>query len=232
MELLLGIAGIAVLAALRLPTLGHAKEKACRGSYLSNTGRMGVTVQVHAEDKRDSAAVNNPGGTGLRNVDTHTANAMTNGTCADTTPGVASYEDADALDLAEGHMAGGASASPWSVLRSQRPQTRLEASCTRTGRPPGRLGPKRVSRLARERESRTAGMHALEESDYAIVPTKLLNNEGRPSAEAVEGRAWPKENTARSHTFPTQSGGRRVPGVGRCAAGKSAANISGKSPMR
>jgi hypothetical protein len=48
-------------------------------------------------------------------------------------------QDADAVDLAEGNMTGGASASRRSVLRSHRPQTRLEASCTRTGRPLGRL---------------------------------------------------------------------------------------------
>src|SRR5450759_4219056 len=47
-------------------------------------------------------------------------------------------QDADAVDLAEGNMTEGASASRRSVLRSHRPQTRLEASCTRTGRPPGR----------------------------------------------------------------------------------------------
>lgn len=53
-------------------------------------------------------------------------------------------QDADALDLAEGNMTGGAGASLRSALRSHRPQTRLEASCKRTGRPPGRLGPNRV----------------------------------------------------------------------------------------
>jgi hypothetical protein len=62
-------------------------------------------------------------------------------------------------------------------------------------------------------------MHVLEESDHAIVPMKRLNKEGQPSTEAVEGRAWPKENIARSDTFPTQSGRMRVPQVGRCAAG-------------
>jgi hypothetical protein len=63
-------------------------------------------------------------------------------------------------------------------------------------------------------------MHIPEESDHAKVPMKLLNKEGKPSAEVVERRAWPKENIARSNTFPTQSGRRRVPGVGRCAAGR------------
>ena len=35
----------------------------------------------------------------------------------------------------------------------------------------------------------------------------------------IEGTAWPRENIARSNTFLTQSGRRRVPGVARCAAG-------------
>ena len=42
---------------------------------------------------------------------------------------------------AEGNMPRGDSASPWTVLRNLRPQTRLETSCTRTGRPRGHLTP-------------------------------------------------------------------------------------------
>jgi len=61
-------------------------------------------------------------------------------------------QDADALDLSEGNMTGGASASLRSVLRSHRPQTRPEASCTRTGRPLGRLGPNRVETGPRRRK--------------------------------------------------------------------------------
>src|ERR1039457_7022365 len=38
------------------------------------------------------------------------------------------------LRSAEGNMGGGDIASPSSVLRSHRPQARLETSCTRTGR--------------------------------------------------------------------------------------------------
>ena len=50
-------------------------------------------------------------------------------------------QDADAFDLAEGNTSGGDIASLCLVLRSRRPQTRLEASCTRTGRPRRRLLP-------------------------------------------------------------------------------------------
>jgi hypothetical protein len=128
-------------------------------------------------------------------------------------------QDADAVDLAEGNMTEGASASRRSVLRSHRPQTRPEASCTRTGRPPGRVSAPTGSRPVREGESRAADMYVLEESDHAVLPMKPPNKKGQPLAEAGEGRAWPKENIARSNTFPTQSGRTRVPGVGRCAAG-------------
>jgi hypothetical protein len=117
-------------------------------------------------------------------------------------------------------MTGGASASPGSVLRSRGPRTRLETSCTRTGDLQGVSAPS-GSRLVREGGSRTVGMYAPEESDHATVPMKLLNKEGQPSVKAVEGRAWPKGDTARSHRFPTQSGRTRAPGVGRCAAGSS-----------
>src|SRR6266403_1865321 len=44
-------------------------------------------------------------------------------------------QDADVIGLAEGNMIVSDSASPRTVLRSRRPQTRLETSCTRTGRP-------------------------------------------------------------------------------------------------
>src|SRR6516225_8395791 len=67
-------------------------------------------------------------------------------------------------------------------------------------------------------QSRNAGMHASEESDHAILPMNQPNNEGQPSAEVGEGRAWTKENIVRSDTFPTQCGSSRVPRIARCAA--------------
>jgi hypothetical protein len=42
---------------------------------------------------------------------------------------------------------------------------------------------------------------------------KLPNKEAFASAEAVEGRAWTKENVTELYTSPTQSGKTRVPGV-------------------
>ena len=47
-------------------------------------------------------------------------------------------------------------------------------------------------------------MDADEKSDKAIVPKKQPNNEGLPSAEAVEGRALPKGNTGQTTVVRTQ----------------------------
>src|SRR5258705_2825196 len=67
-------------------------------------------------------------------------------------------QDADAFDSAEGKMNRGASASSGSVLRSRRPQTRLEASCTRTGRPRRRLLLKVAGRRVKAQAVRPACM--------------------------------------------------------------------------
>jgi RNA-directed DNA polymerase len=56
-------------------------------------------------------------------------------------------------------------------------------------------------------------MHALEKSECAVVLVKQPNKEGRPSAEAVEGRAQTKENIVPSHMHPTQSGKRVSQGL-------------------
>jgi RNA-directed DNA polymerase len=62
-------------------------------------------------------------------------------------------------------------------------------------------------------QSRNAGMHALEESDHAILPMNQPNNEESSSAEVGEGRAWAKENIVQSNTSPTQSGKRVSQGL-------------------
>jgi len=56
--------------------------------------------------------------------------------------------------------------------------------------------------------------HALEESDWAVVPMKRLNKEATASAEAVEERAQTKENVAEPGTSPTQRGERVSQGLG------------------
>lgn len=48
-------------------------------------------------------------------------------------------------------------------------------------------------------------MYTDEKSDKAILPKKQPNNEGDPSAEAVEGRALPKGNTGQTTVVRTQS---------------------------
>src|SRR5260370_36800204 len=63
--------------------------------------------------------------------------------------------------------------------------------------------------------NRTAGTHALEKSDCAVIPVKQPNKEGQPSEEAVEGRAQTKENIVPSHMHPTQSGKRMSQGPDR-----------------
>src|SRR5258708_1667285 len=76
-----------------------------------------------------------------------------------------------------------------------------------------------ASRLNKDRDQsekairRTADRHALEESDRAVVPVNLSNNEEHSSAEAGEGRARAKENIAQSNTSPTQSGERVSQGL-------------------
>ena len=62
--------------------------------------------------------------------------------------------------------------------------------------------------------NRTAGMHALEKSDCAVLPVKQPNKGGQSSAEAVEGRAQTKENIVPSHMHPTRSGKRMSQGLG------------------
>ena len=89
------------------------------------------------------------------------------------------------------------------------------------------------SRPVREGQSRTADMHALEESDCAVVPMNQPNKEGQPSAEAGEGRAQTKENIAQSNMQPDTERGTSVPGIERCATsskGKEAGTVHRFAP--
>jgi hypothetical protein len=62
-------------------------------------------------------------------------------------------------------------------------------------------------------QSHNADMHAMEESDCRVVPVKQPNKEGKPLAEAVEGRRQPEENDAQSSIQPTQRGERVSQGL-------------------
>src|SRR3984893_7722262 len=121
-------------------------------------------------------------------------------------------QDADAFALAEGNMGGSDIASSCSVLRSRRPQTRLEASCTRTERPRRRLLPT-SSRTAGEGLGRKARMNVPEESDSGVLPMNHSNKIEQSMAESEEGRPLIKENIHQSSTRPTQSGARVSQGL-------------------
>jgi DNA-binding protein H-NS len=60
-------------------------------------------------------------------------------------------------------------------------------------------------------------MYVPEESHDGIVPMNYLNNDKTSSTENREERPSIKENAGQPHTYPTQSGEGRVPGIGRRA---------------
>jgi len=72
-------------------------------------------------------------------------------------------------------MSGSVSASSCAVRRSRRPQTRLETSCTRTGRPSEAPAAKPGGRSAGEGKSHTAGVYACEESIREAEKVFLIN---------------------------------------------------------
>src|SRR5207237_1674457 len=124
------------------------------------------------------------------------------------------------LTCAEGNINGGDSASPYSVRSSRRPQTRLETSSTRTGRPRGCLRRKFGRRTAGEGLGHTARMYVPEESHSGIVPMNQSNKDRKPSAENEEERPLIKENAGQPNTHPTQSEKRvsqRLAGVRKVA---------------
>ncbi len=70
----------------------------------------------------------------------------------------------------------------------------------------GTSRPNRDRDQSEKANSRTADGYVPEESDCAVVPMNLSNNEEQSSAEAGEERARAKENIAPFNTHPTQSG--------------------------
>ena len=83
-------------------------------------------------------------------------------------------------------------------------------------------------RPAGEGKSRTARMHAFEESDSGIVPMNHSNKSGKPPAESEEGRPLIKENTHQLSTHSTQSGVRVSQGL--AGVRRAARERRGSSP--
>ena len=100
----------------------------------------------------------------------------------------------------------GDNASPRSVRRSRRPQTRLqnfmhenrETSETPAAQP-GR-------RSVGEGQSHNTHVYVTEESHGGIVPMNHSNKDENTLAENGEGRTPIKENASQPNTYPTQSG--------------------------
>ncbi len=124
-------------------------------------------------------------------------------------------------------MTGGTSASPWSVLRSRRPQDTprnfMHENRETSEMPVGY----ETGRPAGEGDSPTARMHVSEGSDSGIVPMNHLNKDGKPFAESEEGRPLIKENTHQSYLYaPDTERGSCIPRVGECAESRPVSRVS------
>jgi hypothetical protein len=102
----------------------------------------------------------------------------------------------------------GDSASPCSVRRSRRPQTRLENFMHENWETSETPAAKPGRRSAGEGKSHTARMDIFEESHSGILPMNHSNKDRKPSAENEEARPLIKENACPPNTYPIQSGER------------------------
>src|SRR5438034_10521842 len=91
----------------------------------------------------------------------------------------------------------------------------------------GASGPETVSDRREKAESRTARMHAPEESDRGVVPQNRPNNEAAAEAEGEEGRPRIKENAGPTHRRSAQNGERVSQGL---AGVRQAVRFDAKHP--